>query len=251
MPVAADRLALMPALLFGWDRSGGLGAQRRRGMQRARPPKASWRYSGSWSAGAHSGPAHNRLAGANRTAVDGLARNERGTAGRQSGPWRLRLYLTRSRTRLLQPGHHVGTRRNYGTRRGLPRQIVARLWPQRCSRRRHRRRSRHRRRRRFGRRGSAGWWSSPRHGSSRNCNRRRGRHGRRGRSRRYGLSRSRQDLTGTRRRNGTGRNRTSAQRGMQRSHATCGQGRPQGRRLTAKRFFNDGNGGLLGSGWDG
>ena len=33
MPVAADRLALMTALLFGWDRSGRFGPQRRRGMQ--------------------------------------------------------------------------------------------------------------------------------------------------------------------------------------------------------------------------
>jgi hypothetical protein len=58
-------------------------------------------------------------------------------------------------------------------------------------------------------------------------------------------------LTGTRRRNRTRRNRTCAQRGMQGSHATCGKGRPQGRRLTAERFFNGGNGSLLGSGCDG
>jgi hypothetical protein len=32
---------------------------------------------------------------------------------------------------------------------------------------------------------------------------------------------------------------------MQRRPATRGQGRPQGRRLAAKRFFNGGNGGLL------
>jgi hypothetical protein len=39
---------------------------------------------------------------------------------------------------------------------------------------------------------------------------------------------------------------------MQRRGATCGQGRPQGRRLAAKRFFNGGNGVLLESccgGW--
>ncbi len=41
MPVAADGLALMAALLFGWDRSGRLGAQRRCRMQRAGPPKSS------------------------------------------------------------------------------------------------------------------------------------------------------------------------------------------------------------------
>ena len=250
MPVAADRLALMAALLFGWDRSRGLGAQRGRRMQSARPPKASWRCSGSWGAGAHSGPAHNGLARANRTAVDGLAGNECRTAGWQSRPRRLRLYLTGTRTCLLQPCHHVGTRRNHGTRCGLPRQIMTRLRPQGGPWSWHSRLDWHRRRRGFGRRGSAGWRSGPRHWSSRNRNGR-GRHGRRGGSRRYGLSWSRQDLTGPRRRNGTGRNRTGAQRGMQRSRATRGQGRPQGRRLTAERFFNDGNGGLLGSGWDG
>jgi len=35
---------------------------------------------------------------------------------------------------------------------------------------------------------------------------------------------------------------------MQRRGATSGQRRPQGRRLAAKRFFNGGNGGLLGRG---
>jgi hypothetical protein len=38
---------------------------------------------------------------------------------------------------------------------------------------------------------------------------------------------------------------------MQRRHATSGQGRPQWRRLAAKRFFNSRNGGLLRSGGDG
>ena len=48
MPVAADGLALMAALLFGWDRRRGLGAQRRRGMQSARPAKGPWRVT-AWS----------------------------------------------------------------------------------------------------------------------------------------------------------------------------------------------------------
>ena len=141
----------------------------------------------------------------------------------------------------------------------MTRQILTRLRPQgrsrrrRCSWRRHRTLGWHRclrwhrRAGRFGGCGSA--WGRSRPGHRRNWNRdgRGRRHGRGGGSGWYGLSRSRQDLTRARRRNRTSRNRTRSQRGMQRRGATCGQGRPQGRRLAAKRFFNGGNGGLLGN----
>jgi hypothetical protein len=201
---------------------------------------------------AHSGPAHDGLAGANGTAVDGLAGNGRSelrvgiraveaavvpdrepdaSAVAAWPPCRDEAEL-RDAPRVARPDCGAAAAAKAFQASASPAKQASQTSPIRQARE---------------------CWvveqSSPREQPERN--RRRGRHGRRGRSRRYGLSRSRQDLTGTRRRNGTGRNRTSAQRGMQRSHATCGQGRPQGRRLAAKRFFNDGNGGLLGSGWDG
>jgi hypothetical protein len=219
-------------------------------MQSTGPAKASWRSSGSGRAGTHSGPPHDGLAGANRTTVDGLSGNHCRTASGQPGPRSLRLHLTGRRTRLLQPCHHVGTRRHNRPRRRLTSQTLTRLRPQGRARRRHCGLDWHRRRPCFGRRLRAWRGSGPGHWSSWNRNRRR-RHWRGRRSRWYGLSRPRQDLPRSRRRDRTSRNRTGAQRGMQRRHATSRQRRPQRRRLAAERFFNDGNGGLLGGcdGW--
>src|ERR1700734_1886696 len=106
MPVAADGLALMAALLLGWNRSRGFGAQRRGRMQSAWPSKSS-RGPSTWSrrTAADSGAAHDGLAGANRTAIDRLSWHGRRTPGRQTGARRL-LYLTRCWTRLLEPRDH-------------------------------------------------------------------------------------------------------------------------------------------------
>jgi len=191
MAIAADGLALMPALLFGWDRSRGFGAQRRGRVQRAWPSKRSGgsTTTGSGRTAAHTRAAHNGLAGANGTTIDRLAWHGRRAAGRQTGPWGL-LYLTGGWTRLLEPGHHVGARRHYGTSGGLSSQIRARLRPQRRPRHRHRAGRWHGRRCRFGcsratgRRGSCTC-----HRRSWNSDGRRG-HRRGGSRRRYGLSRS-------------------------------------------------------------
>ena len=184
MPVPADGLALMAALLLGWDRSRRLGAQRRRWMQSAGTAKCSggrtpWRR----RTASHSGPAHNGLAGANRAAIDGLPGHGRGTAGGQTWPRGL-LHLTGRWTRLLEPGHHVGTRRNHWTRGWLSGQMLtrgvlsgqmlssgirARLRPQRGSRRWHRRWRRGFRGRRSSRR--RGGWSSAGHWRRGNRNR--------------------------------------------------------------------------------
>jgi hypothetical protein len=215
-------------------------------MQRAWPSKSSRGASTrSRRTAADSRAAHDGLAGANRTAVDGLAWHGRRAAGRQTGP-RRRLYLTGCWTRLLEPRDHVRSRRNHGTSGGLSSEVWTWLGPQGRPRRWHRAGRWHRRRCGFGCSGAAGRRGSrTRHRRCGNGDGRR-RHRRGGRRGRYGLSRSRQNLAGARRWNWAGRNGARSQRGMQRRGATSGQGRPQGRRFAAKRFFNGGNGGLLG-----
>jgi hypothetical protein len=73
---------------------------------------------------------HDWLARTNGTTINRLARDWRGAAGRHSWTRRLRR-LARSRTGLLQPRDHIGTRWNDRTRRRLPRKIGPWLRPQR------------------------------------------------------------------------------------------------------------------------
>jgi hypothetical protein len=253
---------MTPLLLGGGHRRGWFGAQRRRGVQGARPAKCSWAAARGGRASADTGSAHHGLAGTNGAAVDRLAGDRRRTARWHAGARRLLLRLPGSRTGLLllQARHHIGARRHNRTRGRLSGEIRARLRAQgrsrsrRCQRRRGRRGG-HRRR---------GYWGCGRFARSR---RRRsaghrlsrrgmrcGRHRRSVRWRRQGLPRSRQDLAGARRRNRARGNGTGAQWRMQRRSATAGrQWRPQRRRLAAKRFFRGtigraaggGNGDLL------
>ncbi len=203
MAVAAARFGLMPPLLFGGNRRGRLGAQRRSGVQGARPSKRPGR---SRSGAADTGPAHYRLAGTNGAAIDGLARDGRRAASRHAGSSSLLLSLSRRWTGLLllQARHHVGARRDHRTRCRLSGEILAWLRAQRGSWS-----WRSQWRTCFGRRwrGAGDRWT-------RKCDGRR-RHRRRGTGRRWQrLPGTRQDLARARRRKWAGRNGTRAQRRM-------------------------------------
>jgi hypothetical protein len=195
MAIPSGRFGLMtPLLLGGGHRRSRFGAQRRRGMQGARPAERSWTTWTTrtpWAAGrtaSHSGSTHHRLAGTNGAAIDRLAGDGRGAARGHPRPRGLLLLsLPREWTRLLllQARHHVGTRRYDGARGRLSSQIRTRLRTQRCSRGWRRQwRSRFARSRWRSRRCGAGhrlrWHSDGRR-----------RQRRRGRRRRQGLPRSR------------------------------------------------------------
>ncbi len=120
--------------------------------------------------------------------------------------------------RLLQPRHHIRTRRNHGAHYGLARQGGPGLSSER--------QSGCRRAGRGGRRGSCRerrrrWWSS----------------------RRYRLARARKNLAGPRsrgrRRRGPGRNGSGSQRWMQRRASSGRQRRSYGRRFRTRGFFGD------------
>lgn len=124
MAIAAAGFGCVPALLFGgWKRCRRLHAQRRSGMQRPGAAKPRRRASSASAWTGNSGPTHDGLAGTNGTAINGLAGHWRGATSRHAGPRRLRLGLARGRTGLLQPRHHIRTRRNHRTRGGLAGQI--------------------------------------------------------------------------------------------------------------------------------
>ena len=180
----------------------------------ARRAAAKWdaaccgrRHAPALQAGAaDTGTTHDRLAGTNGAAIDRLAGNGRRAASRHARTSCLRLSLARRWTGLLllQPRHHVGTRRNHRTRRRLSGKIRAWLRAQRGSWSwRSQWRSCFGRRRR----GAGDRWT-------RKCDGRR-RHRRRGTGRRWQrLPGTRQDLARARRRKWAGRNGTRAQRRM-------------------------------------
>ena len=232
MAIPAARLGLVTPLLLSRNGSGRLGPQRRRRMQGARPAKCSWASSRTaWSGAADARAPHHRLAGTDRTTIDRLAWNGRGTASWSPRPGRLRRRLAGHRTGLLllQTCNHVRARRHHGTRGRLSCKIGARLWAQRRSGS-----GRGVRRGGLGRgRRTAG------HRLRGKCDgRRRDRHGRR--SRGHGLARSRQDLAGARCRYRARWNRSGSQRGMQRRRTATGQWRSYGRGFRAQRFFHGG-----------
>jgi len=207
----------MTALLFDGQRSSGFGPQwRRRRVLRSGASQARSR-----TAWAHAGAAHDGLSRTNGAAINRLAGNWRGTASRHAGPRCLRLRLAGSgtRLRLLQPRHHVRTRRNHGTRDRLARQCWPGLSSQRQSGRWHAGRGR--------RRGSC----------SQRCRRWR-------RSRGQRLARARKNLAGARsrgrRRGGPGRNGSGSQRRMQwRASPGC-QRWPYWRGFHTRGFFGAG-----------
>lgn len=220
MTVAPAGFGGVPALLLGGQRCGRLGAQGRSRMQCSGPP-----HSGSCAAPrSNTGAAHNRLPRPDGAAVNRLAGNRRGTAGRHARTRRLRRRLAgnRARLRLLQPCHHVGPRWNYRTCGRL----ACQGWPRRlCSNR------------------QARCWSPRSGGSCRNprsrsCRRRWCRTRRRWRQR---LTRSRKNLARARsggwRRHRPCRNRCRAQRRMQRCRAARCKRRTDRGWLRPGRFF--------------
>jgi hypothetical protein len=208
-----------PLLLRGGDERGWLGAQRRRWMQGARPAKCSWSsWSAAWSgrAATDAGSTHHRLTGTNGAAIDGLSGDRRGAASGHARPGGLLQNLSRrwARLLLLQARHHIGARRDNGSRGRLSGEVRARLRAQ----------GRSGSWARQWRRGFAGRRRSLRHATGHRLgwvrNRSGRRHRRGGSGRRQRLPRSRQYLPWPGRGNRARRNWTGAYRRMQRRSAT-------------------------------
>lgn len=226
MPVASPRFGGMPTLLLGWNRCGRFGAQWRGGVQSSGTAQPRCSASGS-----DAGSTHHRLSGTNGAAINRLAGNGRGASSGHARPRRGRLGLTRRGTRLLQPSHHVGARRNYRTRDRLARQGRPGLRPQ----------------------WHCGSWSAGRSRRGGRCSERRRRCWR---SRGQWLARSGKNLAGARsgpgRRGRPGWNGSGPQRRMYRRSSAHRQRRPQRRRFCARRFFGcclTGSIGVLGRGY--
>jgi hypothetical protein len=207
----------MTALLFDGQRRGGFGPQwRRRRVLRSGTAQARNR-----TAWAHAGAAHDGLSRTNGAAINRLAGHGRGTTSRHAGArrWRLGLAGSGTRLRLLQPRHHVRTRRNHRAHYGLSSQG----WPGLSSER------------------QSGRWRTGRGRRSGSCSQRR----RRWRwSRGQRLARARKNLAGARgwgrRRCRPGRNGSGSQRRMQRRASSGRQRRSYWRGFRTRGFFGDG-----------
>src|SRR5258708_10488634 len=124
MTVARNWFGLMAALLFRCgNSSGGLDAQRRRGVKSSLAAEVTGGGSSTWSWNARA--AHDGLTGTNGPPVNRLAWYRSRTAGRHAGTRRGRLRLPGYGAGLLQARHHVRTRWNHWAHSRLPREIRA------------------------------------------------------------------------------------------------------------------------------